>query len=318
MRLASIDAGTNTLRLLIVTANAKGRYRAIERQRFITGLGTEFVRTGSFGSTEMHASIGALRKFGEKMRKMKVERYFAAGTQAFREALNARGFVEQVELETGIRLTVIDPEMEASLSFAGIVEAVGVETAKNSVIIDIGGGSTEIMRGGARRGKWASTNLGVVHLISLFSPGDPPKKWEITNMRYFIRDRLLSVRAEIGMKKAAKVIGTAGTYTTIAAIHKRMRLYNPEIINGTRLTRKRVANLAKKLYRLRAKEREEIPGMERGREYLIVPGLIIAEEAMDVFSANETVVSDGSLLEGIINAMQTRKIKGDVYEDPKL
>jgi exopolyphosphatase/guanosine-5'-triphosphate,3'-diphosphate pyrophosphatase len=97
-----------------------------------------------------------------------------------------------------------------------------------------------------------------------------------------------------------------------------MRHYNPEKINGTRLTRKRVANLANKLYRLRAKEREEITGLERGREYLIVPGLIIAEEAMDVFSANDTVVSDGSLLEGIINAMQTGKIKGDAYEEPKL
>jgi exopolyphosphatase/guanosine-5'-triphosphate,3'-diphosphate pyrophosphatase len=316
MRLASIDAGTNTLRLLIVSSKGtgKGRFEPIMRQRCITGLGTGLINTGIFGEKEMKTSLDAFMGFAKAMRNMKVERYFAAGTQAFREAGNARDFIGEVNAETGIQLTVIGAEMEAGLTCDGIKDALGGEMVKNSVLIDIGGGSTEIMRGGTQRGKWLSTKLGVAHLNALFSPHDPPHSWEISNMRFFARDRLHAVRSKIGIKRADKIIGTAGTYTTIAAILRKMNRYDPEIINGTRITRGELGGLAGKLYLLSGKKRLGVRGMERGREYLILPGLILAEEAMDVFSARETIVSDGSILEGIIKAMERGKIKGEVYE----
>lgn len=319
MRIASIDAGTNTLRLLIAeqTGREGDKFRAVERQRFVTGLGTSLARTGKFGTGEMDATLIAFKKFAGQMRKMNVVRYFAAGTQAFREASNTNVFTDIVFEQSGIKVSVIDAGLEAELSYAGIVDILGTAMTKRSVIIDIGGGSTEIMRGPARRGKWVSTNIGVLRMVSLFSPMDPPEPWELKNMRHYVRDRLLAARREIGARKAEKVIGTAGTYTTIAAMYRKIPSYDPDRINGTRLTRNELRTLADKLYRMKAERRIGVTGMEKGRELLIVPGLIVAEEAMDVFSAEATLVSDGSLLEGIIEAMQKRKIKGEVYEEPE-
>lgn len=316
MRLASIDAGTNTLRLLIVSSKStgRGRFATLLRERQITGLGTGLADTGMFGEKEMKKSLYAFVQFAKSLRKMKVDRYFAAATQGFREADNALDFIAEVRERAGIKLTVIDTETEAGLSYDGIRDAVGNEVMKNSLVIDIGGGSTEIMKVGARRGKWVSTKLGVVYLNTLFSPQDPPRDWEISSMRFYIRDRLHAVGSKIGIRKVHKIIGTAGTYTTIAAIDKKMNDYDPEIINGTRITRTRLRALADTIFRLSGKRRLAIRGMEKGREYLIVPGILIGETAMDLFSARETVVSDGSLLEGIIKAMERGKIKGDVYE----
>ncbi len=320
MRLASIDAGTNTIRILI-TGKASGENRTcspLYRQKWITKLGSNLAKAQKFGYIEMKSSIDALSRCAEAMRRNKVERYFAAATQGFREAGNALEFIEEVRKRTGINLTVIEAETEARLTCEGIRGALGGAVVKNSVMVDIGGGSTEIMRSGSRMKTWVSIKLGTAHLTTLFSPHDPPHDEEISSMRFFVRERLYAVKSKRALKRAGRIIGTAGTYTTIAAIARKMSVYDPDKINGTSISRGGLQKLARKLFSLSGNERLAIRGMEKGREFLIVPGLVVAEEVMDVFSARETVVSDGSLLEGIIQALKKGKIKGEVYEETKI
>lgn len=320
MRLASIDAGTNTIRIFIAGKASAGKSTCapLYRHKWITGLGSNLAKAQKFGHIEMESSIDAFSRCARAMRRNKVNRYFAAATQGFREARNALEFIEEVRERTGINLTVIDAETEARLTSEGIRDALGGTVVKNSVMVDIGGGSTEIMRGGSRMKTWASMKLGTAHLSTLFTPHDPPFDEEISSMRFFVRERLDAVKSKTALKRADRIIGTAGTYTTIAAIARKMTVYDPDKINGTSISRNTLQKLARKLISLSGNERLGIRGMERGREFLIVPGLVVAEEVMDAFSARETVVSDGSLLEGIIQALKKGKIKGEVYEDTKV
>lgn len=313
MRYAAIDAGTNTIRLLV--ADVEGRdIIPLVRRRFITGLGKEIIRTGCLGEQEKASTIEALKIIAGEMKKCGVGCYFAAGTHAFRQASDADTFISEIREDTGIEMTVIPPGVEATLTFEGITKTLKREVLRNSIFIDIGGGSTEIIRNRPGGNSWASTNLGVIYLQSLFAPHDPPLVWEMENMGLFVKDRLERVKRAMGAKVVRQVVGTAGTYTTIAAIQKRMKRYDPDKINGTRITLKKLRGLSGKLAGLTGKERMKVPGMEKGREYLILPGLVIAEKAMETFSAPNTVVSDGSLLEGTIHALREKKVEGVIYE----
>jgi exopolyphosphatase/guanosine-5'-triphosphate,3'-diphosphate pyrophosphatase len=235
------------------------------------------------------------------------------GTQAFREGGNARELVVRIEDESGLRVAIIDSREEAELTRRGIASVMGSGIPANSVIVDIGGGSTEFIRSVRGKTSIISTRLGVIHLDDLFPLKDPPRDWELNNLRFYLRDRIERVRDALGVKGASRIVGTAGTYTTLAAVHKQMRRYVPENINGTSLKMNEMKTLVSPLLSMSSRSRLRLPGMEKGRERLIVPGSLIALESMHIFRAQQTVVSDGSLLEGIIGEMVENESKGENY-----
>ncbi|RMG60827.1 MAG: Ppx/GppA family phosphatase [Deltaproteobacteria bacterium] len=298
MRLASIDVGTNTLRLLIADVEG-GKIKPVLRDREITGLGRSMKEEGSLSDGEIEGSLRVLARFREKMTSAGVERYFAAGTQALREAKNSKEFLRRAEKEAGVRIRVIAPGFEASLTALGISSTLPDELTRDALYVDIGGGSTEFIHNG-RRVEYVSTPVGVVYLTSLFPLSDPPEEWELLNLRLFVRERLERACGNFRRRKVKRIVGTAGTYTTLAALKKKMKRYDPEMINGTVMSRNEIEKLQKKLLSLTSRERLHLPGMEAGREVLIVPGVVIATEAMDLVGVGETVVSDGSLLEGAL------------------
>lgn len=297
--LAAIDVGTNTVRMLVARRLGKA-LEPMLRMRRITGLGRELRGTGAVGKREAAATLRALREFRCAMRRLGVQAFRACGTAALREAEN-RGEILEAARREGIPVEVISPVEEAQLTWEGTQS---VRRGGSAVVMDIGGGSTEFMAGDGRV-RSVSLPLGVVTLCGVFRLSDPPREWEIRNMRLFLQDRIAVGTRGFGTFR--RLMGTAGTFTTLAALAQRARRYRPEAVDGFRMSYAEVRRWEEKLAGMTARERLRLPGMERGREWYIVPGVCEAAAAMERFRAAELITSDAGLLEGILRRLAEGK-----------
>jgi exopolyphosphatase/guanosine-5'-triphosphate,3'-diphosphate pyrophosphatase len=172
--------------------------------------------------------------------------------------------------------------------------------------MDIGGGSTEFIAGdgGVRS---VSLPIGVVVLCGTFPLSDPPTGWQIRNLRLYLAERIAAGTRRFATGGVRRLIGTAGTFTTLAALDQRMRTYRPERIDGYRMAYRDLRRWEDRLARLTDRQRLALPGMERGRERYIVPGVCQAAAAMERFDARELIISDAGLLEGILRGIVDEK-----------
>jgi exopolyphosphatase/guanosine-5'-triphosphate,3'-diphosphate pyrophosphatase len=299
--LAAIDIGTNTIRML-VGRRAGGSVRPVERMRRITAMGRELRSAGGIGEKEFRDSIRALEEFRGRMDALGVERYRACGTAALREAWNRADFLDAAD-RAGVRIDVITTGEEARLTWEGISH--GLRDGGDRFVMDIGGGSTEFIAGPGGR-KSVSLPIGVVVACSLLPISDPPEAWQVLNMRYYFSERISAGTVAWG-RRFRRMLGTAGTFTTLAALDMRLTAYRPEKIDGYSISPERVGYWERRLSKLTDAERLRLPGMEKGRERYIVPGVIQAASAMEIFKVDELVISDAGLLEGILLGIQDGK-----------
>jgi exopolyphosphatase / guanosine-5'-triphosphate,3'-diphosphate pyrophosphatase len=294
-RLAAIDIGTNTIRMLV--AESGGRQPVpIARRRSIVGLGRSLRETGRIGEAEFAAGLRILREFHREIRDREVAAYRACGTACLREAENRADFLEAAAGE-GIDVEVIGPAEEARLTWEGIRWAVAGRPG--DVAMDIGGGSTEFAFG-PREGESVSLSTGVVVLSTLLPLSDPPVPCELRAVSYYAAGRIEDGTRPFGRRRFRRLIGTAGTFTTLAAMERGMTRYDPDRINGTRLSEAVVRRWADRLGRMTDAQRLRLPGMEKGRERYVVPGVLLIVAAMERFRLNGVTVSDTGLLEGIL------------------
>jgi exopolyphosphatase/guanosine-5'-triphosphate,3'-diphosphate pyrophosphatase len=301
MRVASIDIGTNTFRILVGEIKYN-ELKIIYIDRVITRLGGGYSKEGKIiTQSAIERAIPVLKKIANIIEKYKVEKIKAVATSVVREAVNGCEFLERVQKETEIKAEVISDEEEARLTVAGVLKSVSAGSGY-SVIFDVGGGSTEYVL--VERGEilgLKSTNLGVVHLTERFLKGDIPSKLGIDALSQEIWNVLsseLSWMPKISNDNLT-LIGTAGTPTTLAAIELGLGKYDPDLINGFILKKDAVLNIFNTLIGLPDQERLLIRGLEKGREDVIIPGAIIVLRTMDRFDQDEILVSDGGLLEGV-------------------
>jgi len=294
-RLAAIDLGTNTIRM-IVAERAGSRTLPVVRRRQIVGLGRRLRETGRIGAAEFASAIEVLRRFRREMDRLGVLRYRACGTACLREAGNRTAFLAEASDE-GIDIDVITPAEEASLTWKGIRAAVAGKPG--DVAMDIGGGSTEFAVG-PREGQSVSLPTGVVVLSTLLPLSDPPKPWELRAVSYFAERRIEDGTRRFGRRRFRRLIGTAGTFTTLAAMERGMRRYDPDRINGATIGGAAVRRWADRLGKMTDAQRLRVPGMEKGRERYVVPGVLLIVAAMERFRVNGVTVSDAGLLEGIL------------------
>jgi len=294
-RLAAIDIGTNTIRMLVAERGGK-RIVAVARRRAIVGMGRRLRETGRIGEAEFDASLRILREYRREMDRGGVSAYRACGTACLREAENCDDFLEAAAGE-GIDIEVIGPDEEAGLTWAGIRRAVAGRPG--DVAMDIGGGSTEFAFG-PRVGESVSLSTGVVVLSTLLPLSDPPDPWELRAVSYYAAQRIEDGTRPFGRRRFRRLIGTAGTFTTMAAMDRGMTRYDPDRINGARLSTAAVRGWADRLGRMTDAQRLRLPGMEKGRERYIVPGSLLIVAAMEKFRLNGVTVSDAGLLEGIL------------------
>ncbi len=299
-RLATVDLGTNTVRLLVVDASG-GAWRALHQAQRVTRLGEGQAAAGRLLPEPMRRTAAAVVEFSRAARGLGATRIRIVATSAVREAVNREEFVTRLETETGERVEVVSGEDEARLTLRGV--ASGLPGLGDSfVLFDIGGGSTEFLL--ARGGEPAaavSLKLGVVPLHEEWgNPG--PVRWErFARMRQIVERRLAEeVPDAIARAAAADLVGTAGTVTTLAALDLGLPAYEPARVHGHRIDRAAVERQLARLGALDVAERGRLPCLEPGRADVIIPGIAICLAAMARFGRDTVLVSDRGLREGIL------------------
>ncbi|MDY6855329.1 MAG: Ppx/GppA phosphatase family protein [Thermodesulfobacteriota bacterium] len=303
-RFASVDIGTNTIRLLIADLDKNGELKRVLHRMEITRLGENLVKGGEILPGAIERSIGVLKGYSNLTKKYKTKETFAVATSVFREANNRDEFLKRVYKSTGLKIKIISGIEEARICFLGIVSAMGC-LIDNILVIDVGGGSTELLIANGKNPITAySLHLGAVYLTERFIQSDPPMRSELDDMRYFIDKSISSItrympETWIG-SSSFHLVGTAGTITTLAALDQEMRTYNPDRINGYLLTRESIQRIYNMLIRLPLKKRRILNGLGKKRADIIIAGMVIVMGIMDSFMFDELKVSDAGLLEGII------------------
>ncbi len=299
-RLATVDLGTNTVRLLVVEA-AGGAWRPLHQSQRVTRLGEGQAAAGRLLPEPMRRTAVAVAEFARAARGLGATRVRIVATSAVREAANRSEFVARLEAEAGEPVEVVSGEDEARLTLRGVAsELPGLGDA--FVLFDIGGGSTELVRArGGRAAAAVSLRLGVVPLVEEW--GEPgPVRWDrFARMRAGIERRLAGeVPEAIAAPGAGELVGTAGTVTTLAALDLGLPAYDAGRVHGHRLARASVERELARLGSLSVADRGRLPCLEPGRADVIIPGIAICLAVMARFGRDHVVVSDRGLREGIL------------------
>jgi exopolyphosphatase / guanosine-5'-triphosphate,3'-diphosphate pyrophosphatase len=302
MRIAAIDVGTNTIRLLIGETDGRGGYRPLLGTQEITRLGQGLLPDRILQPEPMRRSLAVLKRYRGIAAECGVGCISAVGTSALREARNQEEFLSRARREADVAIDVISGDEEARLTLLGIRAALD-PPPRRLLMLDIGGGSTELLLAdGPGIVATVSTGLGVVTLTERFLPKDPPGPTEMESLRRAVVDRLEHVRREelSGLASEDSLVGTAGTLTTLAAIDLALDPYDPARVTGHRLARKRVDDLLQRLASLPPAIRRQVRGLEPARADVIVAGAVVCLAVMDTLGFSDLTVSDGGLREGIL------------------
>jgi len=299
IRLASIDIGTNAVRLLVVEKEKDGSLRELCQAREITRLGKGMEIGEKLLDDRIDETVLVLTKFKDECRKFEPLTIRVVATSAVREAANQKVFVSRVNKETGLEVEVISWEEEAGLMVKGVLWKLQ-NNEKAVLAFDIGGGSTEFIV--VRDRKIVSkvgTQLGTVRLTEKFITHHPTNVDEYEMLKTHIRKELKLVKEKLSGFLPEVLVGTAGTVTTLGAINGGVYPYDPDKIHGSTITFKRVNELLDDLKNKSLDERIAMKAIEKGREDLIIAGSALVLEIMRFFSCNLLTISEYGLREGV-------------------
>jgi exopolyphosphatase / guanosine-5'-triphosphate,3'-diphosphate pyrophosphatase len=293
VRLAAIDLGTNTVRLLTVDAETGVGWRTLDEGQRVTRLGEGLARTGRLSDAAMGRTAETVAEYASRAARAGAERVWIVGTSAMREARNGAAFAAALESLTGHPVRILAGGEEARLTLAGVLH--GLPSLAGAVVVfDIGGGSTEFIRARAGAVESAvSLRLGVVRLAE----DGGPAAGLAQRLRERIRQELPPTIRGAGVDQ---LVGTAGTVTTLAALDQGLTVYDPARVHGHTLTRQAVERQQDRLAPLSVAEIGELPCLEPGRADLIRPGIAATLAVMDVLGVLSLVVSEYGLREGVL------------------
>lgn len=296
-RIAAIDFGTNTARLLIADLADDGRFEQVALQRTIVRLGGGFSRETGLADDAIQRARLCLHQFADTIHRHAVDSVRAVATSAVRDAVNGPAFVDQMVQETGIRLGVIDGLTEGRVTLAGVLTGLD-QQPEQLLMFDVGGGSTEYtIARGASPLFVHSLPLGVVRLTEgKVDPAAMADKIE----RELDRLQRQMAQAQIALSPDALLVGTAGTATTLAAISLGMAEYDYRKVNNCMLELQEIQRIYKLLLPLSPEQRLSVAGLEKGREDLIIAGSLITLLTLQRFGFHSMKVSDYGLLEGLV------------------
>ncbi|HET8578890.1 MAG TPA: Ppx/GppA phosphatase family protein [Methylomirabilota bacterium] len=298
--LATVDLGTNTVRLLVVEADGS-QWRLLHQTQRVTRLGEGQEAAGRLLEGPMRRTVDTVSEFIAAARDLGASEIRVVGTSAVREAPNRDELLARLRAATGLEVQVVSGAEEARLTLQGVTAGLP-RLGGSFVLFDIGGGSTELVLG--ERGRLAaavSLRLGVVRLAERFVD-EKPVNWErFAVMRGEIDARLArEIPARIAEARAPALVGTAGTVTTLAALDLGLTAYDADRVHGHTLTRETVEGLLRRLGALPLAGRARLPCLEPGRADVIIPGIAICLAVMGRLRHDALVVSDRGLREGIL------------------
>jgi exopolyphosphatase/guanosine-5'-triphosphate,3'-diphosphate pyrophosphatase len=299
-RLAAIDLGTNTVRLLVAEVDGAA-WRSLHQAQRVTRLGQGLGAAGLLQDGPMARTVAAVGEFVTAARRRGAERIRIVATSAVREAANGSVLAARVRGLTGERVEVISGTEEARLSLLGV--AASLPALRGSfLLLDIGGGSTELVLARERAPLAAvSLRLGVVGLAERFADTGPLDAARFESMRRELAARLAAEIPEgLVVHDAPVVVGTAGSITTLAALDLGLSAYDPARVHGHTLTRAALERRLGHLAPLSLAERARIPCVEPGRADLLVPGIALCLGVLDRLGRSAILVSDHGLREGVL------------------
>lgn len=290
---AAIDCGTNSLRLLITAAG-----RDLVREMRIVRLGRGVDRTGRLDPAAIERTRAALAEYKQLIDDHQVNRVRMVATSATRDAENADDFHDMVMATLGRPAEVITGEEEAALSFAGAVAGLSHHGHRSYLVVDIGGGSTEFVRGTDRVERSMSVDIGCVRMTERHLRSDPPAAHEIEAA---VEDISRAVDRAVSYVDGGNhhLVGLAGSVTTVAGIALDLPRYDPDRIHHSVLTAEAVEEIAARLSTMDHAQRAAIPVMHPGRVDVIIAGALVLREIMRQTGAPEIIVSEHDILDGI-------------------
>ncbi|MCU1350851.1 MAG: hypothetical protein JWM05_60 [Acidimicrobiales bacterium] len=298
-RIAAVDCGTNSTRLLVAEPDGAGGLRPIERLMRITRLGQGVDETGSLATDAVDRTIAVLREYREVMDRHGVGRVRMTATSAARDAANRDLFFEQAAEVVGTPAELLSGEDEAALSFLGATADLDPALGP-FLVIDLGGGSTEFVYGTEAREAAISIDVGCVRLTERFIEHDPPKPEELL-AAITLTDAYLDdvVRAIPDARSAHTFVGVAGTITTVAAVEIGLETYDPEQVHHYRLTHDAVEDVFRTLATESHAQRLGNPGLEPARADVIVGGCCALVSIMRTLDIEALLVSEADILDGL-------------------
>jgi exopolyphosphatase/guanosine-5'-triphosphate,3'-diphosphate pyrophosphatase len=306
-RVAAIDCGTNSIRLLVADADpATGELVDLDRRMTIVRLGQGVDRTGRLAPEALDRTFTACREYAAVIKEHGAERLRFVATSASRDAENRDEFVRGVLDILGVEPEVISGDQEAEFSFTGATkELTGRDhLPKPFLVVDIGGGSTEFVVGddhvrGARSVDIGCVRLTERHLVHAGAVADPPTRAQIDAIRADITAALDQAEQTVPLHEARTLVGLAGSVTTVSAIAQNLAQYDPAAIHHSRIPYDRVREITESLLTSTHAERAAIPSMHPGRVDVIGAGALVLLSIMERIGAGEVVVSEHDILDGI-------------------
>jgi exopolyphosphatase/guanosine-5'-triphosphate,3'-diphosphate pyrophosphatase len=270
----------------------------VERDLVITRLGEGVDRARRLAAGALARTVEAVGRYHERAERSGARRVRIAATSAVRDAANRVEFLAAVRDRTGIEPEVLSGEQEARLGFLGATSELD-PAAGPFLVLDVGGGSTELVRGWREPEAWTSLDVGSVRLTERHVRSDPPTPAELAAVRADAARAAADARRTVG-RGARTLVGLAGTITTLAAVALGLPGYDRERIHHARLPRARVDEVTSALARMTVAERRRLPAMPPGREDVIVAGAEILRAVMDELGFDEVLVSEADILDGLL------------------
>ena len=299
MRIGAIDIGSNSTRLLLADVN-DGVISEISRESTVTRLGDGVNKSGALNNAAIERVMDTLEEYAGEMVLAGCDRIGGVATSAVREASNGEDFAEQVGTRHGIPIEVISGDREAQLTFLGASTGDALDGAGRSMVVNIGGGSTEFIIGaGGELLFHRSTKLGAVRQSERWLQSDPPTKDEIKLLLDEARTIILEAVPAEFRRDIANGIGVAGTPTVLAAVDQELEPFDPWKVHGYPITIEAAERLLELLASLPLAERRKVPGLHPDRAPTIVAGAAILLSTLRAFGLDQVVVSEHDILYGV-------------------
>lgn len=309
-RLAGVDIGTLTCRLLIADLPSHGSLKELLSERRILRLGEGVDQTKQLSTAAMDRVIQCLKEWRGVIDGYRVGACTAVATSAVRDAGNRNEFLDRVKREAGFDVEIITGEEEARRTMLGIRSGLPAGVA-DMLALDIGGGSTEfILDRPGRRPVVRSIDIGVVRLCERVLHHDPPTGDEVRQAGEWIARETKSAVAEMTGYQTAAFLGTAGTITSLAAMAQKLPAYEPARIHNYKLPLSTIREIEQTLLSRKKADRVGLPGLEKGREEVIAAGAIIIRTVMETLGMSAVLVSDLGLREGVLIDLAARTLNG--------
>jgi exopolyphosphatase/guanosine-5'-triphosphate,3'-diphosphate pyrophosphatase len=304
-RVAAIDCGTNSIRLLVADLCAGG-LRDVRREMRIVRLGEGVDRTGRFSEQALARTRAALENYVATIHDLGAERVRMVATSATRDAANRSDFLTVVRSLLGIDPEVVTGRQEAELSYAGAVAALdGVQPPV--LVADIGGGSTEVVLGAPGAELRAhSMDVGAVRLTERHLHDDPPTPAQVRAAVADVYAAIDAAQVEVPLDAARELVGVAGTVTTLAAMAARLPRYDPAAIQGSRVSAADVAELTERLLVMTHDARAAVPVLHPGRVDVIAAGALVLRALVERTGADSVLASEHDILDGIALSLAAR------------